>query len=66
MVNKYVEWLAVDGNYSKARIGSLIGGVAAIAAIIWLIVLSTKIPNLGHGNNPGSQLTLMETVYIPL
>ena len=53
MVNKYLECLSVEGTYSKARIGCLIGGIAAIAALIWLIVLSCMLESIGNNSNSG-------------
>lgn len=43
MVNKYLECLAVEGNYSKARIGLLLLGIFGFAFFIWLIVLSVEL-----------------------
>jgi len=43
MVHRFLECLAVDGNYSKARICSLLLGICSIAVLIWLIVLSVQL-----------------------
>ena len=43
MAPKALECLVVDGNYSKQRIGALVGVLLAFAVFIWLIVLTAKL-----------------------
>ena len=43
MAPKALEFLVVDGEYSKKRIGAAIAGLSAFVIFIWLIVLSAKL-----------------------
>ena len=50
MAHKWLECIAVEGSYSKARIGMSLMGAIFLAFIIWLIVLSVQIGNMNkHG-----------------
>ena len=50
MAPKALEFLVVDGEYSKKRIGAAIAGLSAFVIFIWLIVLSAKLGALKeHG-----------------
>lgn len=51
MVNKYLECLSVEGNYSKARIGCLLMAIFSIAVFIWLVVLTAQISNAKKGED---------------
>lgn len=57
MVNKYLECLSVEGNYSKARIGCLVAAIFSLAAFIWLIVLTVQIGNVKKGGADNSDNT---------
>ena len=53
MVHKWLGCLAVDGNYSKSRIGMLLMGTIVLGFLIWLIVLSVQIKNIDQDENKG-------------
>lgn len=53
MADKWLGCLAVDGNYSKSRIGMLLMGAIFLGFFIWLIVLSVQINNIDHDENKG-------------
>jgi len=57
MAAKLLECLAVDGNYSKARIGALILAIFSIAYFIWLIVLTVNMSKIVCEEEPKSDST---------
>merc|ERR1712126_395329 len=57
MAAKLLECLAVDGNYSKARIGALLLAIFSIAYFIWLIVLTVNMSKIDCKEKPNSDST---------
>jgi len=57
MAHRFLECLAVDGNYSKARIGALLLAIFSIAFFIWLIVLTVNMSQIDCKENPNSDST---------